>query len=405
MQLLTLGSVTAPFTLSYANTAAVSTSSLAATITQSALQAALNLIVPGGVTVAPVSGGFTITFVLPGDQPLFGVTGAAIATTTAGTATTNAVQTLTLAGTAFTLSYQNLNPVSTTPISAGSTHAQVASALNLIVPGGVTVGDCVLPDVCSHQITFNQQMNEPLLVLDASTLFARTETQRLQVSGAVAGKFTLTFNGSTITEDYTASTLQADLNTIVPGHVTVTGSGTFTIAFLSVGNMPQLTATPITTGPDKLVAQNEQQTITLVNASSGSFTFSFGSSTHKTSALDASHTDSTLATEIQSALNDSNVVGGGVTVTVLGGHPHTFVVEFGGANAGADVATLTSDASQLVNTHRARDVERHREQRQLERRPAQDGIPERDQRRDAGSEPVDRLHAPDDRQHLARRSL
>ena len=91
--------------------------------------------------------------------------------------------------------------------------------------------------------------------------------------------------------------------------------------------------------------QNEQQTITLLNASSGSFTLSFGGQT--TGDLTYGATDSVVALALN-GLSTINAAGGSVSVLKTDDNHYSIAFD-GGPLAKKDVATLSADGSKLVN--------------------------------------------------------
>ena len=260
-----------------------------------------------------------------------------IETETAGDGSTNEVQKLTLdpAAGPFALAFANPTPVSTGLLSPSITAPALETALNAVVPGGVTVTSTVAH---VYEIAFSTPGDQPLLQLDASTITGRNEQQTLTITGAVSGTFTIGYGASSTSPlDVTLVDATALISAIggiyAPGVSVTFGSGHYTIEFNGGVNVGQLT-----TDGSALVAQNEQQTVTVINATGGTFRLSYNG--HKTGPLSPTIAAGALATELTTAV--------GTTVAVTGGSG-VYVVEFQGTLAHSDAAQLIGDASGLVN--------------------------------------------------------
>ncbi len=97
------------------------------------------------------------------------------------------------------------------------------------------------------------------------------------------------------------------------------------------------------------VNNNEQQTVTITNATGGTFTLTFSGQTTAAIAYNAA------AAAVQTALeNLSNIAPGDVVVTGSAGGPWT--VEFQGVYAATDVALMTVGAASLLGTNEKQTV-------------------------------------------------
>src|SRR5207247_4110586 len=93
------------------------------------------------------------------------------------------------------------------------------------------------------------------------------------------------------------------------------------------------------------LTHNEQQTVTLLNATGGKFTLTFNGQT--TGELDTTATGPQVATELN-GLSSINTGGGSVSVAKTGS---TYTITFdGGPLVHTNVAQITADAKKLVNT-------------------------------------------------------
>ncbi|MFP6762418.1 MAG: hypothetical protein VB858_02330, partial [Planctomycetaceae bacterium] len=162
------------------------------------------------------------------------------------------------------------------------------------------------------------------------------------------GQFTLTFAGQTtaaLSHNAPATgmgSVQAALESlpnIDPGDVSVTGSLPGTIEVTFNGNLAEVDV------PDLIVSANEIQTLTLANATGGTFTLTFDEQT--TNAIPFNAT----ADNIRSFLENLSNIGTGDVTTTGGDLPGTPVaIEFTGALAGIDVAEIVTDPSLLTGS-------------------------------------------------------
>jgi hypothetical protein len=331
-----------------ANTVTVSVGSSAAAI-QTLLAPYITGVSVVPATAAAGSTAYTIAYTVAGTLTVSTATTSQIVTTTNGSGSTSEVQTLTIdgAGGPFSLGYTSGTTTSTMPyLSSTISPADLQTALNALpITGGVTVTG----SVGSYTITFTNHADQPLLLLDASLIAPQNEVQKLTVSGAVGGTFSLSYKTSNATGlawNIDPTALGTAISGIVGATVVVSGTpavvgtaGTYTITYSS-GALAGANVNPLVSNSSGLTAQNEKQTLTVFNATAGTFVLSYNGI--KTPALDVTTvTAGDLTTDLTAAA--------GTTVTVTGS-AGVFVAEFQGTLTGHDAATLVADATDLVNT-------------------------------------------------------
>lgn len=166
---------------------------------------------------------------------------------------------------------------------------------------------------------------------------------------AIGGTFTVTFLGQTtagLAYNINGTGLQtalAGLSTIGAGNVSVTGpaGGPYHIELIGTLANSAFGATDMTVSGASLTKTNEVQTITLVGATGGTFTLTFGANT--TAALP--YNDS--AANVQTALTGLASIGAGnATVTGNAGGPYT--VTFVSALAGAAQNMIAINGASLT---------------------------------------------------------
>ena len=346
---LTVKGLGGNFKLSFgANTVTVSVGSSAAAI-QTLLAPYITGVSVIAATAAAGSTAYTITYAVAGTLTVSSTTTSQIVTTTNGSASMSEVQTLTIDGSGgpFSLGYTSGTTTSITPyLSSTISTTDLQTALNALpISGGVAVTG----SIGSYTITFTNHGDQPLLLLDASSITPQNEVQKLTVTGAVGGTFSLSYKTSNATGlawNIAASDLATAISGIVGATVVVSGTpavigtaGTYTITYSS-GVLAGANVNPLVSNSSGLSAQNEKQTLTVFNATAGTFVLSYNGI--KTPALDVTTvTAGDLTTDLTAAA--------GTTVTVTGS-AGVFVAEFQGTLTGHDAATLVADATGLVNT-------------------------------------------------------
>jgi len=191
----------------------------------------------------------------------------------------------------------------------------------------------------------------------------RNEKQRINLTNATGGTFTLTFNGqTTIALAYNAlgSTIQGQLealSNIVPGDVLVTGGagGPWVVEFMGnfanddvallTGNGTSLTQAGYSIRVDTITAgdvgKNEIQLVNIGEPTGGTFTLNFSGETTGNIAYNAS------AGTVQTALEAlSNVANGDVTVTKNA--DNTYSIEFKQDYRNTNVPKLIGDGGSLT---------------------------------------------------------
>ena len=295
-----------------------------------AIKTALGGIVGGAshVTVTATTGAagssaFTIVFDIDGTLSVSTATGAQISTFTPGDATHHEQQNLTTdpAGSVFTLAWANPTPVVSGYLSPTISVADLQTAIDGIVGAGeVTVGTTSANHYTFIWTSFG---DKPLLVLDASTLAPQNEVQKLMVTGAIGGTFTLTFGGHTsdpMAYNVVQGTLAAQIATLVGATVDVAPiTGGYSVTF-SHGSLAGTNVNSFTSNSSSLLAQDEQQTVTVINADGGTFLLSYNG--HKTQPIDWNAS----AADVQSKLNTA--IGGSPSVTVTSPTAKVYVVDF-----------------------------------------------------------------------------
>lgn len=121
-------------------------------------------------------------------------------------------------------------------------------------------------------------------------------------------------------------------------------SGFRSIRYADVGTpLPAVQTAPVLWPSSPGAAGNEVQTITLTDATGGTFTLSFGGQTTGNIPYDA------YASEVEEALEGLSTIGeGGVDVSGSAGGP--YAVTFMGALGNQDVALITCDGALLTGT-------------------------------------------------------
>ena len=332
-----------------ANTVTVPVGSSAAAI-QTLLAPYITGVSVVAATAAAGSTAYTITYAVAGTLTVSTATTSQIVTTTNGSGSSSEVQTLTIDGSGgpFSLGYTSGTTTSITPyLSPTISTTDLQTALNALpITGGVVVTS---GSPGSYTITFTNHADQPLLLLDASSIAPQNEVQKLTVSGAVGGTFSLSYKTSNATGlawNILASDLATAIGGIVGATVAVSGTpavvgtaGTYTITYSS-GVLAGTNVNPLASNSSGLSAQNEKQTLTVINATAGTFVLSYNGI--KTPALDVTTVSAgDLTTDLTAAA--------GTTVTVTGS-AGVFVAEFQGTLTGHDAATLVADATGLVNT-------------------------------------------------------
>ncbi len=211
-----------------------------------------------------------------------------------------------------------------------------------------------------------QTTSRTVLLVPTRTQVDQTYTLTLS-PGLTAGTFTLSFGGQTTaaiqfnaapgaiqTELRNLTTIGADA-TVTPGTV----AGTFVIQLknspvsdeltvvgtaLTGGNAPAVTVTRRSFFPSR---NDTERTLTLTNATGGSFTLSFGGQTTQPITFDAA--PATLAGNIRTALEAIAAIGANNVTVTPGAPPGTFVVRFGGPfDSGPSTSPLTADATSIT---------------------------------------------------------
>ena len=346
------------FTLTFEGqtTAPIALGALAATV-QTALLALSN-VGTGNLSVAGNAGGpYTVSFIgarVKRDFLLMTGVGAG------PNEKQEIVVTLALSGDKMILTY---GADSTSPLDFDASAAQVEAALNALSTlgaGSVSVTD-------SRTGWYVEFLIPPETDVGAITgVCSKNEKQHVSLdSDVTGGTFTLTYSGQTtgaIPFDASAVALAAALNAlsnITPDGVTVTkGVNTWEVEFvnaLAITDVATMTAngaalTGAATTATKTVAVvetlkgeaavNEKQTITVTDATGGTFTLTFGDQT--TSALAYNVSTANMATALKAL---SNIEADEVAVT---GDPGAWVVEFLSAKAATDVDRLVADGAALT---------------------------------------------------------
>lgn len=193
----------------------------------------------------------------------------------------------------------------------------------------------------------------PALVVVTSSVTgvsAVNAVQSVTLGGpATGGTFTLTFGGQTtsgIASNAAASAVQtalAALSSIGTNNVSVTGNagGPYTVTFIgTLAGAPQST---MTKSAASLLGADEVQTVTLANATGGTFTLTFGGQTTAAQAFNET------AANLQTALTGLSSIGAGnATVSGVDGGPYT--VTFTGTLANAPQALITANGASLTGT-------------------------------------------------------
>ena len=179
------------------------------------------------------------------------------------------------------------------------------------------------------------------------------EVQTLSASGATSGTFTLTFDGQTtgpIPYNATAVQIRAalvSLSNIGPDDITVTGgpihTAAVTVTFagaLGFQHVPQIeadssllndVALTITTTTTAVAGVNEVQSLSMTDATEGTFTLTFGGQTTTPLPYDATATQIQMALVLLTNINfgDVQVEGGAINTAAV---TITFVDELGFEN-------------------------------------------------------------------------
>ena len=240
--------------------------------------------------------------------------GLAINTTTPGGASVHEVQTLNVRASAGMFTLTSGGGSATIAIDASLDPTSLASAVqsalatrsvNATVTGAQTVGGKLLT------ITFTATGDQPQLVPTTTTAFTGVnEVQTVTVSGAVSGTYTLTYNGTPSTAiHFNNDNLASTVATLVgAGSVSVSPSGNvYTITFDGSG-VAGTNVKPLNPGTNSLGAQNEIQTITLLNATGGTFTLTTSNGTTTSTATGIAYNsalDSTAMPTLPSAAQAS----------------------------------------------------------------------------------------------------
>lgn len=358
------------FTLSYGGQ---TTGTLAYNASTASVQSALrglSSINGAYVTVTGSPGDYTLTFTSNlGSQPLPQTTidNSALtytATTTAGVANVNEVQTIKLAcpsGGTFTLTFSSQT---TSTLAYNASTATVQSALQALssinganvnvtgTPGNYTL--TFVGTLAGTNVTQATLTNTGLTYTATTTIGDGTHNAvQSLIYTATAGTYTLTFGGDTtgsLSYNASTSTVQSALQglaSIGSGNLLVTGTaGSYVLSFVgTLGDAPQalitltgnaLTAAATTT--DGVTPVNAVQSVDFT-ATAGTFTLAFNGST--TVAIPYNATTSA----VQSILSDLVSVGGS-NITVSGSSG-AYVLTFNGTLAGA-VQPLTTLTDNLI---------------------------------------------------------
>lgn len=194
------------------------------------------------------------------------------------------------------------------------------------------------------------------VVSSNNDLVLGNEVQKVTLSNATSGTFTLTFSGQTTAAtayNAAASLVQTrleNLSNIDPGDVSVSGAdgGPYTIIFggqFAGTNVAVMTVS----GASLNAAVNEVQSVK-VDATGGSYTLSFGGYTTSPIAFNASATTGTSS--VRARLEALTSIGTG-QVTVTGGPGDSggttpYTVTFAGTLVATNVAQLTGDSAGLT---------------------------------------------------------
>jgi hypothetical protein len=320
-------------TIDGVDTATLSTDAAAATVQT----AVLAVVGAGNATVSGDAGGpYTIEFVSALAKTDVTVTGTGYGVNE----TQNITVTDGAAGDKLVITYGEFT---TAPIDYDSTSAEVQAALEAVfTAGNVSVTD----GTTGWDVEFIGDL--ALTPMDAMTgVCGKNELQSISIDLATAGTFTLTYVDQTTgaiaynASAATVATALKALSNIGDSDVVVTGNagGPWSVEFtgdLAMTDVAALTAT-------ESCGVDEEQTVTVTDATDGTFTLTYSGQTTGNIAYNAAAADVATALKALSNIGDSDV-----SVSGDAGGPWT--VSFVGTLAYTNVAEMTADGTNLVGT-------------------------------------------------------